>query len=62
MGVFATQCIAALYSDLMNKRQESDYNDFFEFAKADIIPLIDEVKEFVGYNGRRTDDTPSICL
>jgi hypothetical protein len=46
----------------MNKRQESDYNDFFEFAKADIIPLIDEVKEFVGYNGRRTDDTPSICL
>jgi uncharacterized protein (UPF0332 family) len=35
-----------LYSDLMNKRQESDYDDFFEFEKADIIPLIDEVKEF----------------
>jgi uncharacterized protein (UPF0332 family) len=36
-----------LYSDLMNKRQESDYDDFFEFEKADIIPLIDEVKEFL---------------
>ena len=35
-----------LYSDLMNKRQESDYDDFFEFEKADVLPLIDEVKEF----------------
>lgn len=35
-----------LYSNLMNKRQESDYDDFFEFEKADILPLIDEVKEF----------------
>jgi hypothetical protein len=46
----------------MNKSQESDYDDFFEFEKADIIPLIDEVKEFVGHNDRRTYDTPSICL
>jgi uncharacterized protein (UPF0332 family) len=30
----------------MNKRQESDYDDFFEFEKADVLPLIDEVKEF----------------
>ena len=35
-----------LYSDLMNKRQESDYDDFFEFQKEDVIPLLDEVKEF----------------
>ncbi len=35
-----------LYSDLMNKRQESDYDDFFVFEKADVLPLIDEVKEF----------------
>ncbi len=35
-----------LYSDLMNKRQESDYDDFFEFEKADVLPIIDEVKEF----------------
>ncbi len=37
---------SVLYSDLMNKRQESDYDDFFEFEKADVLPLIDEVKEF----------------
>jgi hypothetical protein len=30
----------------MNKRQESDYDDFFEFEKAHVLPLIDEVKEF----------------
>ena len=35
-----------LYSDLMNKRQECDYDDFFVFEKADVLPLIDEVKEF----------------
>lgn len=35
-----------LYSDLMNKRQESDYDDFFEFEKSDIMPLIYEVKKF----------------
>jgi uncharacterized protein (UPF0332 family) len=31
----------------MNKRQESDYDDFLEFEKADVLPLIDEVKEFL---------------
>ena len=38
--------ISILYSDLMNKRQESDYDDFFEFEKEDVMPLLDEVKEF----------------
>jgi uncharacterized protein (UPF0332 family) len=38
--------ISTLYSDLMNKRQESDYDDFFEFEEADVLPLIGEVKEF----------------
>ena len=38
--------ISILYSDLMNKRQESDYDDFLEFDKDDVIPLIEEVKEF----------------
>ncbi len=35
-----------LYSDLMNKRQESDYDDFLEFDKEDVLPLIEEVEEF----------------
>ncbi len=38
---------SSLYSNLMNKRQEGDYNDFQEFTKEDIIPLINEVEEFV---------------
>ena len=39
--------ISILYSDLMNKRQESDYDDFLEFDKDDVIPLIEEVKAFL---------------
>jgi len=38
--------VSVLYSELMNKRQESDYDDFFEFEKEDVIPLIEEVKGF----------------
>ena len=36
-----------LYSDLMNKRQESDYDDFQEFEQEDIEPLFEEVQEFI---------------
>lgn len=38
---------SSLYSNLMNKRQEGDYDDFQDFTKEDIIPLINEVEEFV---------------
>ena len=38
--------MSTLYSDLMNKRQESDYDDFMDFEESDIKPLLDEVKEF----------------
>jgi len=37
-----------LYSDLMNKRQEGDYEDFQEFSQEDIEPLFKEVEEFIG--------------
>jgi uncharacterized protein (UPF0332 family) len=36
-----------LYSNLMNKRQESDYDDFQEFSQNDIEPLFEEVEEFL---------------
>ena len=36
-----------LYSNLMNKRQESDYDDFQDFKKEDVEPLISEVSEFI---------------
>ena len=38
---------SVLYSSLMNKRQESDYDDFQEFSKDDVEPLIIEVKDFI---------------
>ena len=38
---------SVLYSDLMNKRQESDYDDFQDFEQEDIEPLFDEVQEFI---------------
>lgn len=38
---------SSLYSNLMNKRQEGDYDDFQEFNKEDIIPIINEVEEFI---------------
>ena len=39
--------LSVLYSDLMNKRQETDYDDFLEFNKEDVEPLIKEVTEFI---------------
>ena len=38
---------STLYSDLMSKRQENDYNDFQEFTEVDIMPLFDEVQLFL---------------
>ncbi len=35
------------YSDLFNKRQESDYKDFQVFTKEDIEHLIPETEEFI---------------
>lgn len=38
---------SVLYSDLMSKRQEGDYDDFQEFKQEDIEPLFEDVKEFI---------------
>lgn len=38
---------SSLYTDLMSKRQESDYDDFLEFTQEDILPLIVEVERFL---------------
>ena len=38
---------SSIYTNLMSKRQESDYDDFLEFSKEDILPLIDEVENFL---------------
>jgi len=38
---------SVLYSDLMNKRQEGDYDDFHEFGQDDVEPLFEEVEDFI---------------
>jgi uncharacterized protein (UPF0332 family) len=39
--------IGKLYSELLDKRQEGDYQDFYSFEKNDIEPLIDMTEEFI---------------
>ncbi len=36
-----------LYSDLFNKRQEGDYEDFLKFTEHEIQPLISDVADFI---------------
>ena len=38
---------SSIYTDLMSKRQESDYDDFLEFSQEDILPLIGDVANFL---------------
>lgn len=38
---------SSLYSNLMSRRHESDYDDFIEFSKEDIEPLFKEVQYFL---------------
>ncbi len=38
---------SSLYSDLMSKRQESDYGDFLNFKEEDILPLLEEAEKFI---------------
>jgi uncharacterized protein (UPF0332 family) len=37
---------STLYSELMSKRNESDYDDFQEFEEEDIVPLFAQVEFF----------------
>ena len=44
-GIFGRD-FSSLYTDLMGKRQESDYDDFHNFSEEDISPLFNEVENF----------------
>jgi len=44
-GIFRKD-YSVLYADLMNKRQESDYDDFLSFTMEDIEPLFNKAREF----------------
>jgi uncharacterized protein (UPF0332 family) len=39
--------ISAIYNDLFDRRQESDYGPFFAFEEADVKPWFAEVENFV---------------
>lgn len=39
--------LARFYTDLYDKRQTSDYDDFIDFAKEDVLTLIPTAKELI---------------
>jgi uncharacterized protein (UPF0332 family) len=39
--------LSSLYSNLMGKRQESDYGDFQSFTEDEIAPLISDTESFI---------------
>jgi uncharacterized protein (UPF0332 family) len=42
-----TKDISAIYNDLFDRRQESDYGPFFEFEETDVKPWFAEVEKFI---------------
>ena len=40
--------LARFYTDLYDKRQTSDYDDFIDFTKEDVLSLIPTAKELIG--------------
>ena len=39
--------VSAIYNDLFDRRQESDYGPFFEFEETDVKPWFNEVEIFI---------------
>jgi uncharacterized protein (UPF0332 family) len=39
--------VSAIYNDLFDRRQESDYGPFFEFEETDVKPWFNEVELFI---------------
>jgi uncharacterized protein len=39
--------VAAIYNDLFDRRQESDYGPFFVFEETDVTPWFNDVTDFV---------------
>ncbi|MGB7567717.1 MAG: HEPN domain-containing protein [Chitinivibrionales bacterium] len=42
-----TKDVSAIYNDLFDRRQESDYGPFFEFEETDVKPWFTEVAKFI---------------
>lgn len=45
-GIIDTK-FSMLYSDLFDWRQKGDYNDFFDLTESDVLPLFEQVREFL---------------
>ena len=45
-GIFE-KSMGKLYSELFDKRQEGDYQDFYSFERDEIEPIINSTEEFV---------------
>ena len=45
-GIFSTEQ-GDLYTSLLEMRQDADYEDFVDYEEADVLPLIEPVKELI---------------
>ena len=50
-----TKEISAIYNDLFDRRQESDYGPFFEFEETDVKPWFHEVEIFIETTSKLTN-------
>jgi uncharacterized protein (UPF0332 family) len=50
--------VGAIYNDLFDRRQESDYGPFFIFEEVDVKPWLDEVVSFVAAVKKLIEQSP----
>jgi uncharacterized protein (UPF0332 family) len=52
-----TKDVSAIYNDLFDRRQESDYGPFFEFEETDVTPWFVEVEMFINVTTHLANQT-----
>lgn len=55
---FVSKVFAAIYNDLFDRRQESDYGIFFTFEKNDVSPWFNDTEKFITEISRFIHESP----
>ncbi len=50
--------VVAIYNDLFDRRQESDYGPFLSFEEIDVKPWFEEVEHFVTITSKLIEQKP----
>jgi len=50
--------VVAIYNDLFDRRQESDYGPFLSFEETDVKPWFEEVEHFVKITSKLIEQNP----